>query len=130
MANVQEGLKYSNTHEWLKVDGDVVTIGITDHAQSELGDIVYLSLPEPGLQLAAEAQFGEVESVKAVSELFSPVSGEVVEANTAITDSTEIINEDPFGKGWLIKLKLNDPGELDALMTAEQYTTFAEEGGH
>ena len=90
MANVQAGLKYSNTHEWIQVDGDVVTIGITDHAQSELGDIVYLSLPEPGLQLAVEGQFGEVESVKAVSELFSPVSGEVIEANTAITDSTEI----------------------------------------
>lgn len=128
MANVQEGLKYSNTHEWIAVEGDIVTIGITDHAQSELGDIVYLSLPEPGLQLAAEAQFGEVESVKAVSELFSPVSGEVIESNTLITDTTEIINTDPFGEGWLIKIKLANPAELDALMTSEQYTEFAEKG--
>ncbi len=128
MANVQEGLKYSNTHEWIAVDGDIVTIGITDHAQSELGDIVYLSLPEPGLQLAAEAQFGEVESVKAVSELFSPVSGEVVESNTPITDTTEVINTDPFGEGWLIKIKLANPAELDGLMTSEQYAEFAEKG--
>jgi glycine cleavage system H protein len=128
MANVQDGLKYSHTHEWVKVEGDIATIGITDHAQSELGDIVYLSLPEPGLMLSVEGQFGEVESVKAVSELFSPVSGEVVEANSAIVDTTEVINEDPFGKGWLIKIKMNDPAEADKLMSAEEYAPFAEEG--
>lgn len=128
MANVQDGLKYSKTHEWVKVDGDIATIGITDHAQAELGDIVYLSLPEPGLQLSTEGQFGEVESVKAVSELYSPVSGEVVEANSAITDTTEIINEDPFGKGWLIKVKMSDPAEAEGLMSAEEYAPFAEEG--
>src|SRR6185369_330137 len=98
MANVPGDLKYSKTHEWVRVEGEVATIGITDHAQAELGDIVYLDLPEAGRILESESSFGEVESVKAVSELFSPVSGEVVESNTAIADTTEIVNEDPYEK--------------------------------
>ncbi len=130
MASVPGDLKYSKTHEWARVDGDIATVGITDHAQAELGDIVYLDLPEVGRMLSKDDQFGEVESVKAVSELYTPVSGVVVEANSDITQATEVVNEDPFGKGWLIKVRLNDPAELSDLMTPEDYTKFAEEGGH
>jgi len=130
LANVPQDLKYSKTHEWARVQGDIATIGITDHAQAELGDIVYLDLPEPGRMLAHDEQFGEVESVKAVSELYSPVSGEVVEANTAITDNTEVVNADPYGNGWLIKVRLSDPSELAGLLSADDYRKFLEEGGH
>ncbi len=130
MAIVPTDLKYSKTHEWVRVDGDSVTIGITDHAQSELGDVVYIDLPEPGMQLAIEAHFGEVESVKAVSELFSPVSGEVVETNTAIANTTEVLNDDPYGQGWLIKVRLSDESELADLMDANDYIKFAEAEGH
>ena len=130
MAVVPNELKYSKTHEWVRVDGDTVTVGITDHAQAELGDITFLDLPEPGRIIALDGNFGEVESVKAVSELFSPVSGEVVESNTAIADSTELVNEDPYNTGWLIKVRLSNPAELSELMSAEDYTKFAEEGGH
>ena len=130
MPEVLPDLKYSKTHEWVRVEGDVAVIGISDHAQSELGDITYLDLPEAGRVLQHEEQFGEVESVKAVSELFSPLSGEVVETNTGISDKTEIVNEDPFGAGWLIKIRLANPAELTALMGAEDYKKFADEGGH
>ncbi len=115
MANVPGDLKYSKTHEWVKVDGDIATIGITDHAQAELGDITYLDLPEAGRMLQHEEQFGEVESVKAVSELFAPLSGEVVEANTAIAETTEVVNEDPFGKGWLDKSALGRSDRISVL---------------
>lgn len=130
MATVPEGLKYSSTHEWVKIEGDVATIGISDHAQAELGDIVYLDLTEVGRILKPEEQFGEVESVKAVSELFSPVSGEVVDANMEITAKTDVINTDPFGKGWLIKVRLSDPAELEQLMDAADYEKFADGSGH
>ena len=130
MASVPQDLKYTKTHEWVRIEGDIATIGITDHAQAELGDITYVDLPEPGRQLTGEAQFGEVESVKAVSELFAPVSGEVVEANTEIENSTEVINEDPFGKGWLIKMRLKDPAELAGLLDAADYEKFAESEDH
>jgi len=128
---IPEDLKYASTHEWARIEGDTATIGITDHAQSELGDIVYLDLPEPGRMLQKGESFGEVESVKAVSELFAPVSGEVVEANTGITDTTEILNDDPYGKGWLIKVRLGNSAELASLMGPADYERFlAEEGGH
>ena len=130
MANVPDALRYSKTHEWVSVSGDVATVGITDHAQAELGDIVYLDLPEAGRILSEGAQFGEVESVKAVSELFAPVSGEVIEANTGITDSTEVVNDDPYGKGWMIRIRLSNPSEVDALMNAGDYAKYADEGGH
>jgi len=130
MASVPDDLKYTKTHEWARVDGDVATIGITDHAQAELGDITYLDLPASGRMLAIDEQFGEVESVKAVSELFAPISGEVLEANTAIANTTEIVNEDPFGSGWLIKIRISDPGELAGLMDPADYEKFAEAGGH
>ena len=128
--NFPENLKYTKDHEWVRVEGDIATIGITDHAQAELGDITYLDLPEPGKALALDSQFGEVESVKAVSELFSPISGEVLEANTGISDSTEVVNEDPYGKGWLIKVKIADTAELAGLMDPVDYEKFAEAGGH
>ncbi len=130
MANVPGDLKYSKTHEWVRTEGDIATIGITDHAQNELGDIVYLDLPEAGRMLKIEDQFGEVESVKAVSELFSPLSGEVVESNTGIADKTETVNEDPFGNGWLIKLRMSNASELSTLLDAAGYESFADEGGH
>jgi len=130
MATIPPDLKYARTHEWVRVEGDIATIGITDHAQAELGDIVYLDLPESGRILQHDAQFGEIESVKAVSELFAPVSGEVIETNTGIVDNTELVNEDPYGNGWLIKVKLGNPSELAALMDAVDYEKFAEEGGH
>ena len=130
MASIPGDLKYSKTHEWVRISDDVATIGITDHAQAELGDITYLDLPKPGRQLEVDAQFGEVESVKAVSELFAPISGEVLEANTAISDTTEVVNEDPYGNGWLIKVRLSDSAQLANLMDAADYTKYAEEGGH
>lgn len=130
LANVPGDLKYSKTHEWVRVDGNIATIGITDHAQAELGDITYLDLPEVGRVLQNEEQFGEVESVKAVSELFAPISGEVVDANSEITETTEVVNEDPFVKGWLIKVRIADTSELSTLLDAPDYLKFAEEGAH
>lgn len=130
MALVPEDLKYSHTHEWVRVEGEVATVGITDHAQAELGDIVYLDLPEPGRLLQHEEQFGEVESVKAVSELYAPVAGEVIESNTEIFSATEVVNEDPYGRGWLIKVRLTDSSEPASLLNAADYLQFAEEGGH
>lgn len=129
MANVPPDLKYSRSHEWVRLEGDVATIGITDHAQSELGDIVYLDLPETGRIVQHEGQFGEIESVKAVSELFSPVSGEVIETNTGISDTTEVVNQDPFGDGWLVKVRLSNTAELAYLLDAADYEKFANEGG-
>ncbi len=130
MANTPGDLRYTDTHEWARIDGDLVTVGITDHAQSELGDIVYLDLPEPGRIVQAEEPFGEIESVKAVSELFSPVSGEVIEANTAILDATEVVNQDPYGNGWLIRVRMSNSSELLRLLDAEQYGSLLAEEGH
>src|SRR5580692_2430471 len=129
MATVPPDLKYSRSHEWVRVEGDVATIGITDHAQAELGDIVYLDLPEVGRIVQHESQFGEVESVKAVSDLFSQVSGEVIETNTGISDTTEQVNQDPYGNGWLIKVRMSNTAELSDLMDASDYEKFADEGG-
>jgi len=127
MANTPADLKYSASHEWVKREGDVAVIGITDHAQSELGDIVYLELPEVGRTLAQDEVFGTVESVKAVSDLICPVSGEVIETNTVIGDATETVNNDPYGGGWLIRVRLSDPAEVEKLMTAEQYAAMVTE---
>ena len=130
MATVPADLKYSSTHEWVKIEGDVATVGITDHAQAELGDIVYLDLTEVGRILKPEERFGEVESVKAVSELFSPISGEVVETNLEITAKTDVINTDPFGQGWLMRVRFSVPAELEQLMDAADYERFADAGAH
>lgn len=127
---VPADLKYVTTHEWVKVEGDTATIGITDHAQAELGDIVYLELPEAGRVLAKDEIFGTVESVKAVSDLYSPVSGEVVESNTGIGDATETVNSDPYGQGWMIKVRLANAAELEELLSAADYDKLIEESGH
>lgn len=125
--NIPSDLRYSKTDEWVRVEGDIATIGITDYAQSELGDIVYVELPEPGRVLQAEEMFGTVESVKAVADLYAPVAGEVVETNPAVTERYELLNEDPYGEGWLIKVQLTDPAEVESLLTAEQYAAYIEE---
>ncbi|MBS1706401.1 MAG: glycine cleavage system protein GcvH [Armatimonadetes bacterium] len=119
--SVPENLKYTKTHEWVKVDGDVATVGITDHAQSELGDIVYLDLPQVGRALQREENLGSVESVKTVSDLYSPVSGEVVETNGVLTGQSELVNTDPYLSGWILKIKLSNPAELDDLMDSDTY---------
>lgn len=121
MSNIPVELKYSKSHEWVKVEGDIATIGITDHAQEELGDVVYVELPEPGRVLAHDDVFGTVESVKAVSDLYSPLSGEVVESNTALSGNEATINDAPYEGGWLLKVRVKDAAELDALLTAEGY---------
>jgi len=125
--NIPNDLRYTKTDEWVRVEGDVATIGITDYAQSELGDIVYLELPEPGRVLQVDEMFGTVESVKAVADLYAPIAGEVVEANAAVTQRAEMVNQDPYGEGWLIKVQIADPSELDNLLTAEQYAAYIEE---
>jgi len=119
--NHPEGLRYSRSHEWVRVDGDTATIGITDFAQNELGDIVYLELPEVGRVLQRDDVFGTVESVKAVSDLYAPVSGEVIEVNEGLTESPEEINADPYERGWMIRVRMSDPGELNDLMDAATY---------
>lgn len=121
--------KYTKEHEWVKRDGDIVTIGITDYAQKELGEIVYVELPDVGTSFNKEEVFGSVESVKAVSDIFSPLSGEVESVNEALEDNPELVNSDPHGEGWLISLKFSDSGEFDELMTVEDYTKFIGETG-
>jgi glycine cleavage system H protein len=124
MANVPEDLHYSKDHEWIRMEGDTGTVGITDHAQHALGDVVYVELPKPGDRFAAHEVFGSVESVKAVSELYCPVAGEVVESNESLADDAEKVNTDPYGAAWMLKLKVSDPGEVDKLMTAVEYEDY------
>jgi len=119
--NVPAELKYTKDHEWLKVDGDVVTVGITDFAQNELGDIVYVEIETEGETLDKEEVFGSVEAVKTVSDLFMPVSGEIIEFNEDIEGTPESVNEDAYGKGWMVKIKMSDISELDDLLSAEEY---------
>ncbi len=116
--------RFTKEHEWVYVEGDVAVIGITDYAQRELGDVVYVELPEVGQELTAGKVLGSVESVKAVSDVYSPVSGEVVEVNTALHQAPEKINQDPHGEAWLVKVRLRDPAELDRLMTASEYEAY------
>lgn len=126
MAKTIEGLYYSESHEWIKVDGEYGFIGITDHAQQAMGSIVYVDMPEVDDEVEKDEEFGAVESVKAASELISPVSGEVVEVNEDLGDAPELINKDAY-ENWIIKVKLSDPSELESLMNAEQYTAYCEE---
>jgi glycine cleavage system H protein len=121
-----EELRYSKDHEWTRVEGDLGRIGITDYAQNQLGDVVFLELPEVGKTLTAGEQFGTVESVKAVSELFSPVAGEVVEVNAELTSKPELANEDPHGSAWMIVVRLTDPAAVESLMDAKGYQAFVE----
>lgn len=119
--NIPSELKYTSDHEWIKVDGDVATIGITDFAQGELGDIVYVEIETEGESLDKGEVFGTVEAVKTVSDLFMPVSGEVIEVNEGIESEPESVNADPYGNGWMVKVKISDASDLDALLSAEDY---------
>lgn len=123
-----ENYLYTKEHEWVSVEGDIGTIGITHHAQKELGDIVYVDLPKPGTAFAQMAVFGSVESVKAVSDIYSPVSGEVTAINDALNSAPEQLNDQPHGAAWLIKMKLTAPGELKGLLSAAQYQEYLEKG--
>lgn len=125
---VPSDLHYSKDHEWVRVEGDVATVGITAFAANQLGDIVFVDLPAPGRALAASGTFGVVESVKAVSDLFAPVAGEVVEANADLGARPELVNEDPFGAGWMIRIRLADRGEVEGLMDAAAYDALTAEG--
>ncbi len=122
--------RYTKEHEWIKVSGDTGTVGITDYAQHELGDVVFVEMPVAGTKITAGQVFGTVESVKAVSEIYSPVSGEVTEANAALKDDPEKVNSDPHGAGWLIKAKLANPADVSALMDAAAYEAFISEKEH
>lgn len=125
--NFPDGLKYSREHEWVKVEGNIALIGITDYAQSELGDVVYVELPEVGAVLEANSTFGVVESVKAVSDLYVPVTGKITEVNEQLNDQPELVNSDPFEDGWMLKIEMKDPSELDELLDTEGYKAFVEE---
>ena len=119
--------RYTREHEWVRVSGNTATIGITDYAQHELGDVVYVDLPKTGAQLAAGATLGTVESVKAVSDIYAPVSGQVTESNAALADAPELVNKDPHGTAWLVRVKLSNPAELSALMDASAYQAYIAE---
>jgi glycine cleavage system H protein len=125
--NVPEELQYTRSHEWVRTEDDTATIGITDHAQDELGDVVFVELPEQGVTFDAGDSFGTVESVKAVSDLYTPIGGEVVEINETLNDSPEKINEDPYGEGWIVKLRVSDEGS--ELLSASDYEQFVEVEG-
>ncbi len=128
MSSIPAELRYSPSHEWIQDNGDgTVTVGITDHAQEALGDLVFVELPEVGRTLAAEETCAVVESVKAASDIYSPLAGQVIEVNTALTDGPETINTDPYGEGWIFKLRLANAGDLSALLDADGYAAVAEE---
>ncbi|HXG92766.1 MAG TPA: glycine cleavage system protein GcvH [Blastocatellia bacterium] len=127
MANTPEELSYTKDHEWVRVQGDGATIGITDHAQTQLGDVVYVELPKVGDKFETSEPFGSVESVKAVSEIYMPVSGEVTEVNEALNDSPELVNNDPYGDGWMIRIKINNMAEVDGLLNAAEYEDYIKE---
>ena len=121
MGDVPEDLKYTEEHEWVKLDGNIATVGITDFAQSELGDIVYIEIDSLDSEINSNDVFGTVEAVKTVSDLFMPVNGKVIEVNTLLEDAPEIVNDDPYGQGWIIKIEVSNPNDLDNLMSSENY---------
>lgn len=125
MSKVLESLRYSETHEWVKVEGDIAIVGVTDFAQSEMGDITYVDMPDVDDEVVKDEEFGALESVKASSDLISPVSGVVVENNEALEDAPELVNQDPY-ENWIIKVKMSDPEELNDLVSAEEYTKLTE----
>ncbi|XP_074276633.1 glycine cleavage system H protein 2, mitochondrial-like [Silene latifolia] len=126
-ATVIGDLKYTDSHEWVKVEGNSATVGITDHAQVHLGDVVYVELPEEGASVTQGSAFGAVESVKATSDVNSPVSGKVIQVNEKLTESPGLINGNPYGQGWIMKVEVSDAGELNALMDSKKYSQFCEE---
>lgn len=126
MSKIPGDLKYTKDHEWLKLAGEEATVGITDHAQEALGDITFVELPNVGDSFSAGDTFGVVESVKAASDLYMPVAGEVIEVNEALSDAPESVNDDPYGTGWIVKIKLTDPGEVEDLLDAEAYDAETE----
>jgi glycine cleavage system H protein len=130
MANIPSDLKYTSDHEWARREGANVRVGITHFAQEQLGDVVFVELPKVGARITAKKGFGVVESVKAVSDLFAPVSGEVVEVNAELPKQPELVNQDPYGRGWMIVIKPADPAEYDQLLTAQQYEQQTAQGGH
>lgn len=124
MSNIPENLRYSKDHEWVEVNGDVASIGITDYAQHALGDVVYIDMPRVGDKLNAHEAFGSVESVKAVSEIFLPVAGEIVEVNDGLNDTPEVVNNDPYAGGWMIRVRMDNPLEADAMLSAVEYEEY------
>jgi len=124
-----EDLLYTEEHEWLRVDGDIATVGITDHAQDALGDIVFAELPEVGAEFGPGDATGELESVKAVSDVYSPITGEIVEVNEALDGAEDVLNSDPYGAGWMFKMRVGNASELDGLMSAEAYQAFLANAG-
>jgi glycine cleavage system H protein len=127
MVKYCQDCRYLETHEWIRVQGDEAYIGISDYAQDELNDVVYVELPDAGDSLEKGEEFGTVESVKAASELYMPASGEILAVNEALDGSPELVNQDPFGDGWMLRMRLMDPDELDELLTVEEYKAFCEE---
>ncbi len=128
--NIPKELKYSKDHEWVKVEGNTATIGITDYAQSQLGDVVFVELPEAGAEIAAGAGLSVVESVKAVSDIYAPVSGKVIAGNETLADAPETVNQDPYGEGWIAKIEITDESELGELLDSQAYEQLIAEGGH
>ncbi len=121
MSDIPSDLKYAESHEWCRAEGNIATVGISDYAQSELGDVVYAELVEPGTELKKGDAIGSLESVKSVSDIYAPVSGKVVEVNPALEDTPELINSDPYGDGWIMKIEMTDPSELESLMDSGKY---------
>ena len=121
--NIPTDLRYTPDHEWIRIEGNIATVGVTDYAQGELGDIVFVEVETEGEELDAEEVFGTIEAVKTVSDLFMPIAGEILEFNEALESDPSLINNDPFGDGWIIKVKVNDPSDLDSLMDAESYAS-------
>jgi len=130
MANFPSDLKYAKTHEWLKIDGDMATIGITDFAQGELSDIVYVEITAVGKTIKRDEPLGTIEAVKAVSDLYSPISGQVIAANESLKDSPANVNKDPYGEGWMAKIKITDPSELNNLLDSAAYAELARKSAH
>jgi glycine cleavage system H protein len=128
--NFPQDLKYTKTHEWIRIEGGTATVGITDYAQSELGDVVFLELPQAGRVLKQEESFGTIEAVKAVSDIFSPLSGEVTASNSELASSPELVNKDCYGAGWMVKLKLSNPAEAVGLLDAAAYEKLTKSGAH
>ncbi|OIT32631.1 PREDICTED: glycine cleavage system H protein, mitochondrial-like [Nicotiana attenuata] len=126
-STVLDGLKYASSHEWVKHEGSVATVGITDHAQDHLGEVVFVDLPETGAAVSQGSSFGAVESVKATSDINCPISGEIVEVNTKLTETPGLVNSSPYEDGWMIKVKPSSPSELESLMGSKEYTKFCEE---